>query len=454
MSSIILQSDKEKRLIFSMMLSTILPLLDSSIINVILPDISKDTGISRYHIQWTVTGYMLACSAGILLSPFINKRAGVKVSWVYAMLIFLIGALLVGISDNIFLLITSRCIQGIGAGFLITVCQSILAIQFSKERLKSVMALIAIPAVFAPALGPLLGALISESVTWRMAFFINIPVIFISLFIGARSIPITDRVNEKINISVFFAFFISLVLIFVSIEGVFLTGDNTNYYSILLLIGVLCFIVSIVMNNRSPHKVIKLSQFNDVRYLLAIAMGFFTSFIFFGFLLFFPLLKTAGGDMATVYTGELLALQGAGAWVARKFIYKKLRACNPFFVIGAGLLVSAVSILIIEQGGTIFESIGFIVRGFGLGIATISSLSAPYEFSKKAFIYDTSAITRVTQQIGGALGGLLSGYLIYLTGENLITTYNSYQIIFFISLCCGLLAITAAIVIKRSSADN
>ena len=146
----------ERKLVFAMTLSSILPLLDSSIINVILPAISNDINAPYAYIQWTVTIYMLACAAGILLSPYVHENFGLKKAWIGSIFVFLIGSILVGFSYNLVSLILFRCLQGFGAGILIPITQSTIATYFGKEGLKPVMALIAIPSVFAPALGQFL----------------------------------------------------------------------------------------------------------------------------------------------------------------------------------------------------------------------------------------------------------------------------------------------------------
>ncbi|MDR5874630.1 MFS transporter [Vreelandella gomseomensis] len=362
------KTDQEKKLVFAMMLSSILPLLDSSIVNVILPSISKDIGRSNIHMQWTITAYMISCSAGILLSPFVNKRFGIKVSWLYSMSLFLIGSILVGLSMNMTLLITSRCLQGIGAGILMPVSQSALAIQFNRERLKSMMALVATPAVFAPALGPVVGAIITDSFNWRVAFFINIPIISISLAIGHGAIPTTERLREKFNLFVFLLFFISLACIFISIEMLFSQPGIQGVYKPVLLIGFSLLLISVFFNNISSNKVIYLGQFKSKEYASSITMGFLTSFIFFTFLIFFPLQKSYEQNASIVCIGGLLALQGVGAWLSRRFIYNKINDYNVFLIIGGGMIVSAMGIWIMEVGGIFFESLGLIVRGSGLGV--------------------------------------------------------------------------------------
>ena len=435
----------ERKLVFAMTLSSILPLLDSSIINVILPAISNDINASYAYIQWAVTIYMLSCAAGILLSPYIHENFGLKNAWIGSIFVFLISSILVGFSYNLVSLILFRCLQGFGAGILIPITQSIIATHFAKQRLKPVMALIAIPSVFAPALGPIFGAILSEQLNWRIAFFINIPLVLLAFFFGRTTIPETKTSKYNMNIYVFMTFLIALILFFISIKNI--TTGHFWYISniIMLVFAIGLMMVSLITNNKSDSKLIDLSAFNSPQYSMSIMMGFLTSLIFFGFMIFFPLIQAINNNISITYIGLLLALQGVGAWLARKFIYKSLSEINSFLIIGIGLIISAISILIIQVGGNASEIIGFTVRGSGLGVATIAVLSSPFEFCEKNQIKDTSAITRVIQQIGGAFGSVLSGILINLTLDQIISVNCAYQTMFFLSLVFGIIAVIAYI---------
>ena len=438
-------SAAERKLVFAMTLSSVLPLLDNSIVNVILSAISNDINTSYTFIQWAVTVYMLACAMGILLSPYIHENFGLKKAWLYSIIIFLVGSVLVGFSYNLVSLLLFRGVQGLGAGILIPITQSIIATYFGKQRLKSIMALVAIPSVFAPALGPIFGAIISEQLNWRMAFFINVPLVLLAIFFGRTTVPDNKTSKYNMNIYVFMTFLISLILFFISIKNI-ASGHFFDISNIIMLVlGIGLMMVSLITNNKSDSKLIDLSAFNSPQYSMSIMMGFLTSLIFFGFMIFFPLIQAINNNISITYIGLLLALQGVGAWLARKFIYKSLSEINSFLIIGIGLIISAISILIIQVGGNASEIIGFTVRGSGLGVATIAVLSSPFEFCEKNQIKDTSAITRVIQQIGGAFGSVLSGILINLTLDQIISVNCAYQTMFFLSLVFGIIAVIAYI---------
>ena len=444
----------ERKLVFAMTLSSILPLLDSSIVNVILPLISNDINASYAYIQWAVTIYMLSCAAGILISPYAHENFGLKKSWICSIFTFLVGSILVGLSYNLVSLILFRCLQGFGAGILIPITQSTVATYFGKERLKTIMALIAIPSVFAPALGPIFGAVISEQLNWRIAFFINLPLVLMAFLFGRTTIPDNKSSKYNMNIYVFMTFLIALVLFFISIKNITSGHFFDSFNIIMLVLGIGFMMVSLITNNKSDSKLIDLSAFSCIQYSFAIIMGFLTSLIFFGFMIFFPLIEAMNNNISITYIGMLLALQGVGAWLARKFIYKSLSEINSFLIIGVGLVISAISILIIQVGGNTSEIIGFTVRGSGLGVATIAVLSSPYEFCNKNQIKDTSAITRVIQQIGGAFGGVLSGILINLTQDQIMSVNCAYQTMFFMSLVFGFLTVIVYIFFGRVDTNS
>lgn len=129
----------------------------------------------------------------------------------------------------------------------------------------------------------------------------------------------------------------------------------------LFIIGMGLLLKTVLINNESKFQIINLNQFQMPGYTLSIIMAFFTSLIFFGFLVFFPLLKSMQSDVSIIYIGFLLSLQGVGAWLTRKFIYSKLNGYNLFLIIGVGIIISALSILLIENGSELFEYSGFLL---------------------------------------------------------------------------------------------
>ncbi|MBF6601196.1 MAG: DHA2 family efflux MFS transporter permease subunit [Dehalococcoidia bacterium] len=151
-------------------------LLDMTITNVALPTLARDFGSSTTTIEWVVTGYLLSLAVFIPVSGWAGDRFGTKRVFMFALSVFVAGSLLSGLAWNMEALIGFRVLQGIGGGMLTPVGTAMLFRAFPPAERAAASALLAIPAVVAPATGPVLGGYLVEYQTWRWIFFVNIPI--------------------------------------------------------------------------------------------------------------------------------------------------------------------------------------------------------------------------------------------------------------------------------------
>ncbi|OCG14718.1 hypothetical protein A9G24_06170 [Gilliamella sp. App6-5] len=218
----------KNKILYICIVSSILPLLDSSVINITLESISITFNRSVEIISWGITTYIIGTSIGIPLVPYLSKQYGSIKLWRFAILFFLIGSFICGLTSNFYLFIIGRIIQGLSAGLLIPLVQVILVSYFGKENARSTMALVGIPAIFAPAIAPLLGSIITEYFSWRVLFFINIPLIIHVLFLSKKMCFTSEKcIQQKI---IFFD--IMLISIGYALSLYALFQININNYSI------------------------------------------------------------------------------------------------------------------------------------------------------------------------------------------------------------------------------
>ena len=157
-------------------LGTIMTVLDLTVVNVAIPTLGRDLGASIPAIQWVMTGYMLAFATVIPLTGWAAERFGARRAWIFALLLFLAGSVLAGAAWSIGSLIAFRVLQGLGAGMILPIGQTILAQAAGPQRMGRVMSVIGVPMLLAPVFGPLLGGAIIGAASWRWIFFINLPV--------------------------------------------------------------------------------------------------------------------------------------------------------------------------------------------------------------------------------------------------------------------------------------
>src|SRR6266700_4719518 len=157
-------------------LGTIMTVLDLTIVNVAIPAIGATFRAPVDTIQWVMTGYMLAFATVIPVTGWAAERLGGKRVWLAALLLFLAGSVLAGAAWSAGSLITFRVIQGLGAGMILPVGQTILAQAAGPQRMGRVMSVIGMPMLLAPVLGPVAGGAIISAANWRWIFFINLPI--------------------------------------------------------------------------------------------------------------------------------------------------------------------------------------------------------------------------------------------------------------------------------------
>src|ERR671934_642583 len=170
-------------------LGTIMTVLDLTIVNVAIPTLGREFATSISAIQWVMTGYMLAFASVIPLAGWASERFGAKRVGIASLLVFVAGSALCGLAWSIGSLIVFRVLQGLGAGMILPVGQTMLAQAAGPQRMGRVMSLIGVPMLLAPVLGPVLGGIIVDDWSWRWIFFLNLPVGVASIAAAQRLLP-------------------------------------------------------------------------------------------------------------------------------------------------------------------------------------------------------------------------------------------------------------------------
>ncbi|MFG6200142.1 MFS transporter, partial [Nonomuraea sp. JJY05] len=156
-------------------------LLDTTIVAVALDELARDLAAPVTMIQWVTTSYVLAMTAVIPLVGWSVGRFGARAVWLTALGLFLLGSLLCGAAWSAGSLIAFRTLQGLGGGMILPVTQLVLARAAGPERLGRVMGKVGFVGQIAPISGPVLGGVLIDTWGWRWVFFVNVPLILVSM---------------------------------------------------------------------------------------------------------------------------------------------------------------------------------------------------------------------------------------------------------------------------------
>lgn len=409
----------------AMLLSAILPLIDSSLINVLLPAISRDFHVETSSLQLGISGYMLAATAGIILSTTCMRRFGARQIWFSSVLVFAIASVLVGLAPNLPLFLAARVLQGAACGFIMPTVQDLVVHIVGREGMRAALATIGLPAVIAPAAGPLLGGVLVDAVGWRALFLINIPFALIALLLARSALPHTNGSNTPLGIGQALPALLGMVGVLWTINEI---GQQSARRSALLFSASLVLIVVFcILDLRSQTPLLNVSLYRSGSFATAMLLSCIVGAVFYGTLLSTSLHVQSVLHKPAWVAGTLLGVQGLGAWAARRLVKGKWKGLNTFVLIGSGLFIAAATTLTVHAMTSsaplslaILLAISFI-RGLGLGACTLLSLSAAYEVVKDSHASEVGAHSRLVLQCGGSLGtafvGVWSGSGLALGGS-------------------------------------
>lgn len=392
-------------------LGMVMSVLDTTIVNVALQDLSIELNASLDDIQWVVTGYMLALAAVIPITGWAATRYSARKLYIVSLVLFTLGSLLCGLAWSSGSLILFRVLQGVGGGMLAPIGQMILVKAAGPRNLPRIMSAIGVPIILAPVFGPTLGGLLIEHAGWEWIFFINLPVGVLAVVAAVKLLPADTGNPAAGRLDV-----VGLVLIATGLVGVTYGlaqsgGAGTlvdDSVLIPLAIGLALIAVFIVRSLNVARPLLDIRLFANKAFAAASLTTFCLGAALFGAMILMPLyFQTVRGEDA-VATGLLLMPQGVGAAFAMGLsgrVTERLGGGMTALIGGVITVVATIPFVLIGgETSYLLISIAMIFRGFGIGMSMMPSMTAAFSVLRPDQVNHATPQLNVVQRVGGSIG--------------------------------------------------
>lgn len=447
-----------------LVLGVLAPLLDSTMVNVALKIMAADLKTTVTVIQWVTTGYALSMGIAVPFSGWAVDRYGGKNVYTFSLMLFLLGSILSGVSWNIGSLIFFRLIQGFATGLMITTLTTLIVRIAGGKNLGALMSIVSIPSLIGPILGPLLGGLILNSLSWRWAFYINIPICFVTLLLTIFLVPgdVSPKVKTSFDLigilllSPMFALFIYGISQ-VSSHG----GFGNTAVLVPILLGVLLLAMFIFYALRTKNKpVIDLRLFKTRNFAASTIMMFLSGMATNGAMLLLPLYYQQVRGESIIMTGVMMIPQGVGMLLTRSRIGRLTDKIGARVIVLVSLAVTVLGTIPFAFAGAHTSNIVLIlalmIRGAGLGGITIPVMAAAYLGLGKTEVPQASIAIRILQTIGGAFGPAILAVIVEIqtTSDALSSMVSAFNMAFWWAIGFSVIAAVPAFFLQQFKASN
>lgn len=390
--------------------------LEQTIISTALPTIVGDLdGVD--HMLWVTTGYVLASTIGMPIYGKIGDLIGRRGLFIFAEAMFLIGSIICGAALNMPALIIGRGIQGFGGGGLMVLSQAIVADIIPARKRGLYLNAMGIAWALPMLVGPLLGGLFTDTVSWRWSFWINIPLAGTAIVIAAMFLPKYPNRQSLSNFDGWGIFTIAGAVTTLTLATSW-AGVRHQWNSPLiigLLIATVVFAVLFIFAEKHAREpLMPLTLFHNRNFVLATVGGFIVLFALMAAMSYLPTFFQLAHGMGATEAGYMVLPASAlyffaslfsGAWIAKRGTYKILMAAS-FIIAAAG----AIGMCTLKATTSPFVACGYLtVMGFGMGLSfEILVLIVQNEFPGSMVGTATSA-TNFFREIGTTMGASVAG---------------------------------------------
>jgi EmrB/QacA subfamily drug resistance transporter len=455
-----MEDSRTRRVVFGVVLSIFLGALESTVVATAMPKVVASLG-QLHMYSWVFSGFLLTSTVTMPLWGRLSDLFGRRAAYLTGLVLFLVGSALSGLSRTMLELIVFRMLQGLGAGSLITIGMTIIGDLYRLERRAKMQGMISGVWGIASLVGPLLGGLLTDYVSWRWVFYLNLPFGVIAMWLIGSGLPPGRSTERKPTVDYagigLFAIGVSVLLLALAqARG---AGDWGGFNVIgPLLVAAVTLGAFVSVERRAREPMLPLSLFANRVVLAAIVTGFLAGMAMFGAISFVPLfLQQVSGTSATV-AGFVLTPFVIG-WIV-------LSAASPRLVLRigyrpvvfTGMVCLALSFVLLARwdvGLTPPVAMGHVlVAGVGMGLNMVPMLIAVQSVVPRTELGIATSLTQFFRAVGGAIGVSLMGTVMARRLHGGLPMVEALHGVFVVGLVICLVAVLAAFLVPPGRAQE
>lgn len=387
-----------------------------------IPPIMKEMHISANTAQWLTTVFMLVNGVMIPITAFLMERFSTRQLYISAMSIFAFGTLVAGIAPNFSVLLLGRVIQSIGAGIMMPLMQTVFLLIYPVHKRGAAMGLVGLVIQFAPAIGPALSGWLISAYSWRVMFFVILPIALLLIGIATRAMKnVTELTNPKVDILsiILSSFGFGGLLYGFTCVGNLGWGNSITIFT--LAIGVIALVLFIVRQLRLDHPMLEFRVFKYLIFTLTTGIGMLAFVGLIGIETLIPLYMQNMRGFTAMESG-LAILPGALVMGLMSPITGRI-----FDKIGAkwlaitGLIIMTLTTLpfvsLTNSTSFAYLAIYYSIRMFGLSMVMMPVTTAGLNQLPKRLIAHGTAMNNTMRQVSASIGTAILVTVMTTTGE-------------------------------------
>jgi MFS transporter, DHA2 family, multidrug resistance protein len=406
----------------TVIIASLLELIDTTIVNVALPDIMGNLGATLEDAGWIVTGYAVANVIVLPMSGWLGDRFGRKNYFLTSIIVFTLASVLCGNAHSLSQLIAFRLLQGLAGGGLLSTAQAILMETWPREELGMATALFGLGAVVGPTVGPTIGGYLVKHFSWPYIFYVNIPVGALAAFFVVTFVRESPRYAKGKPID---WWGILLLAIGVgSLQIVLEKGEtedwfSTTYITVLTVTTIVAGICFLWRELSTDHPVVNFRILKNRSFAVGIVTSFVLGFALYGSVFVFPVFCQNLLGFDAEQTGLILFPGGVATICLMPFVGMALKRGVPgqFMATGGFFLFFVFTWMLsnstLESGtGDFFWPL--VVRGIGMAILFVPLTTLALQDLKGPDIGQGAGLNNMSRQLGGSFGIAILTTLIHI----------------------------------------